>query len=113
MCQGELFRAGSREGGGHCASLYLNQGEPTETTRTTTHEDPIYVEEGVVHYCVTNMPGAVPRTSTIALTNATFIYVMMIAQQGWKAAVKTSSGTALRRGLNLYEGETHLCCRGR
>ena len=88
--------------GAAIVDISVDQGGCTETTRPTTHEDPIYVEEGVVHYCVTNMPGAVPRTSTIALTNATFIYVMMIAQQGWKAAVKTN--LALRRGLNLYEG---------
>ncbi|MGD2126137.1 MAG: alanine dehydrogenase [Desulfobacteraceae bacterium] len=81
----------------------VDQGGCAETTRPTTHEDPIYVEEGVVHYCVTNMPGAVPRTATIALTNATFTYVLALADKGWKKAV--TDDPALMKGLNLYDGK--------
>jgi alanine dehydrogenase len=93
--------------GSAIVDISVDQGGCAETTRPTSHEAPIYVEEGVVHYCVTNMPGAVPRTSTIALTNATFGYVMQIAQLGWKKAVK--SNKALMRGLNVCEGR--LTCK--
>ncbi len=73
-----------------------------ETARPTTHEDPIYVEEGVIHYCVTNMPGAVPRTSTIALTNATLPYALEIANCGFTGAIESDS--ALAKGVNVYAG---------
>jgi alanine dehydrogenase len=89
--------------GSAIVDISVDQGGCAETTRPTTHEDPIYVEEGVVHYCVANMPGAVPRTSTIALTNATFTYVLAIADKGWEKAMKTDA--ALKRGLNLYDGK--------
>jgi alanine dehydrogenase len=89
--------------GSAIVDISVDQGGCAETTRPTTHEDPIYVEEGVVHYCVANMPGAVPRTSTIALTNATFTYVLAIADKGWQKAMK--SDPALRKGLNLYDGK--------
>jgi alanine dehydrogenase len=89
--------------GSAIVDISVDQGGCAETTRPTTHEDPIYVEEGVVHYCVANMPGAVPRTSTIALTNATFIYVLAIADKGWEKAMKADA--ALKRGLNLYDGK--------
>ena len=89
--------------GSAIVDISVDQGGCAETTRPTTHEDPIYVEEGVVHYCVANMPGAVPRTSTIALTNATFTYVLAIADKGWQKAMK--GDPALRRGLNLYDGK--------
>jgi alanine dehydrogenase len=89
--------------GAAIVDVSVDQGGCAETARPTTHEDPIYVEEGVVHYCVANMPGAVPRTSTIALTNATFTYVMAIAQLGWQGAV--ASDPALMRGLNLLDGK--------
>jgi alanine dehydrogenase len=92
--------------GSAIVDVSVDQGGCAETTRPTTHEDPIYVEEGVVHYCVANMPGAVPRTSTIALTNVTFTYVMTIAQLGWQGAV--AGDPALRRGLNLLDGK--LAC---
>jgi alanine dehydrogenase len=97
----DLLRRMSR--GSAIVDISVDQGGCAETTRPTTHEDPIYVEEGVVHYCVANMPGAVPRTSTIALTNATFTYTLAIADKGWQKAMKADS--ALKRGLNLYEGK--------
>lgn len=80
----------------------IDQGGCIETARPTTHSDPSYVVDGVVHYCVTNMPAAVPNTSTLALTNATFPYVMRLAQMGAKAAIQADSG--LRDGVNTYEG---------
>lgn len=89
--------------GSAIVDVSVDQGGCAETTRPTTHEDPIYVEEGVVHYCVTNMPGAVPRTSTIALTNATFTYVLALAEKGWQKAV--SDDPSLRRGLNVFDGK--------
>lgn len=69
----------------------------------TTHDDPVYIEEGVVHYCVGNMPGAVPRTSTIALTNATLKYGLQIASEGLKEAAKRNPAIAL--GVNCYCGK--------
>jgi alanine dehydrogenase len=85
----------------------IDQGGCIETARPTTHSDPAYVVDGVVHYCVTNMPAAVPHTSTLALTNATFPYVMKLAQQGL-AAVKCDQG--FRDGVNTYRG--HVTCAG-
>ncbi len=80
----------------------IDQGGCIETARPTTHSDPSYVVDGVVHYCVTNMPAAVPNTSTLALTNATFPYVLRLAKMGAKAAIQADSG--LRDGVNTYEG---------
>ena len=80
----------------------VDQGGCFETTRPTTHDEPVFVEDGVVHYCVANMPGAVPQTSTIALTNVTLPYVSQIANSGWKKAVEIS--TELKKGLSLSEG---------
>ena len=85
----------------------IDQGGCIETARPTTHSDPAYVMEGVVHYCVTNMPAAVPHTSTLALTNATFPYVLKLAQHGL-AAVKSDHG--FREGVNTYRG--HVTCAG-
>ena len=81
----------------------IDQGGCIETSRPTTHEHPAYVVSGVVHYCVTNMPGAVARTSTLALTNATFPYALEIAERGWRDAVKNNP--AIAAGLNLAEGK--------
>ena len=81
----------------------VDQGGCIETCRPTTHEDPVFVVDGVVHYCVANMPGAVPRTSTIALTNATLPYARRLADQGWQAACRDSE--PLRLGLNIVAGE--------
>ena len=80
----------------------IDQGGCIETARPTTHTDPSYVVDGVVHYCVTNMPAAVPYTSTLALTNATFPYVLKLAQLGAKAAIQVDKGIA--EGVNTYEG---------
>jgi alanine dehydrogenase len=80
----------------------IDQGGTCETSRPTTHDDPIYVEEGVVHYCVSNMPGAVPITSTAALTAATLPYVLKIAEAGSRAAVQHDA--ALARGVLVSEG---------
>jgi alanine dehydrogenase len=80
----------------------IDQGGCVETARPTSHSDPSYVVDGVVHYCVTNMPGAVPHTSTLALTNATFPYLMRIANLGAKEALRSDPGLA--EGLNTYLG---------
>jgi len=83
--------------------ISIDQGGAFETSRPTTHETPVYIEEGVVHYCVTNIPGAVALTSTVALTNATLPYIRELAASGWRGAVKNNS--ALRKGLNIAEGK--------
>src|SRR5947209_12895457 len=80
----------------------IDQGGCVETARPTTHSNPSYVVDGVVHYCVTNMPGAVPHTSTLALTNATFPYVMRLAKNGAVNAIKADNG--LKEGVNTYKG---------
>ena len=81
----------------------IDQGGCFETSRPTTHRDPTYIVEGVVHYCVTNMPGAVGRTSTFALCNATLPYARAIATQGWDRAATDDAGLA--EGLNLHDGQ--------
>jgi alanine dehydrogenase len=81
----------------------VDQGGCIETTHATTHADPTYVVDGVVHYCVANMPGAVPNTSTMALTNATLRYGLALANKGWKAAVLDDA--ALAKGLNVLDGK--------
>jgi len=80
----------------------IDQGGCSETSRPTSHTDPIFIVDGVIHYCVTNMPGAVPRTSTFALTNVTLPYVVRMADMGVKKAMK--SDPALLKGLNTYNG---------
>jgi len=80
----------------------IDQGGCIETARPTTHSNPAYVVSGVVHYCVTNMPAAVPHTSTLALTNATFPYVMKLAQMGAEKAIRDDAG--MREGVNTYRG---------
>lgn len=81
----------------------VDQGGCIETCRPTTHEDPTFIIDDVVHYCVANMPGAVPYTSTLALTNATLPYAIRLANQGWKKACQES--LELRNGLNVINGE--------
>jgi len=81
----------------------IDQGGCVETSRPTTHSDPTYIVDGVVHYCVTNMPGAVGRTSTYALTNATFPFLAKLADLGWKKAA--AADPALLHGLNIVEGK--------
>ena len=80
----------------------IDQGGCIETAHPTTHSDPSYLVNGVVHYCVTNMPAAVPNTSTLALTNATFPYVMHLAKVGAKEAIRANAGIA--EGVNTYDG---------
>ncbi|MGB7069700.1 MAG: alanine dehydrogenase [Pyrinomonadaceae bacterium] len=81
----------------------VDQGGCFETTHATTHSNPTYYEDGVLHYCVANMPGAVPRTSTFALTNATLPYALDLANKGFERAIKEDAG--LREGVNTYAGK--------
>lgn len=84
----------------------IDQGGCFETSRPTTHADPIYTVDGIVHYCVSNMPGAVPKTSTLALTNATLRYAVEIASKGWRRAFRDSP--EIRHGANVVKGKvTH------
>ena len=84
----------------------IDQGGVLETSRPTTHSDPIYEVDGVIHYCVANMPGALARTSTYALTNATLAYALELANKGLEKAV--SENPALKHGLNIVRGKvTH------
>lgn len=90
------------EKGAVLVDISIDQGGCFETSKPTTHADPTYVVDGVVHYCVTNMPGAVPRTSTFALTNATLPYVRALADLGWRKALERDAGFAA--GLNVHDG---------
>ena len=81
----------------------VDQGGCFETTHPTTHLNPIYEVDGIIHYCVANIPGAVPMTSTRALTNATLPYVITLAENGWKAASEQYQD--LRHGLNIVKGD--------
>ncbi len=83
--------------------IAIDQGGCFETSKPTTHENPVYIVEDVLHYCVANMPGAVPYTSTIALTNKTLPYVIEIAEKGWKNASKTNN--EIKTGLNIVKGK--------
>lgn len=85
------------------ADVAIDQGGCFETSKPTTHADPVYVVDGVVHYCVANMPGAVPYTSTLALTNATLPYAIQLANKGWKQAC--SENNELKLGLNVVNGQ--------
>lgn len=92
------------EAGSVIVDVAIDQGGSVETIdRVTTHSDPTYTKYGVVHYSVANMPGAVARTSTFALTNATLPYALQIANKGWKQALKDDAGLA--KGLNVYNGQ--------
>ena len=81
----------------------IDQGGCCETSHPTTHAEPTYVVDGVVHYCVANMPGAVARTSTFALNNATIGHAVALADKGWKQALRDDAH--LRMGLNVAEGK--------
>ncbi len=83
--------------------ISIDQGGTFESSRPTSHDQPTYIDQGVVHYCVTNMPGAVARTSTQALNNVTLPYVLAIADLGWRAALAQNPGFA--KGLNVSEGQ--------
>ena len=91
------------EPGSALVDVAVDQGGCAETSRPTTHHDPRNVEEGVVHYCVANMPGAVPNTSTYALTNATLAYALDVANLGWREAALQNP--ALAKGVNLADGQ--------
>jgi alanine dehydrogenase len=80
----------------------VDQGGCFETTKPTTHQDPVYIIDDIIHYCVANMPGAVPYTSTLALTNATLPYGLQLANKGWKQAC--IDNTELKMGLNVISG---------
>jgi alanine dehydrogenase len=86
----------------------VDQGGCFDTTKPTTHSDPVYMVDGVLHYCVANMPGIVPRTSTAALTNATLPYLLRLASKGVEEAVRADAGLA--KGVNLSGGK--ITCRG-
>ena len=94
---------GQMKKGSVIVDVAIDQGGCVETAHPTTHSNPVYEVDGVVHYCVANMPGAVPRTSTIALTNATLPYTRMLANQGFEKAVRANAGLA--EGVNVYKGE--------
>jgi alanine dehydrogenase len=81
----------------------IDQGGCFETSKATTHSDPIYTVDGVVHYCVANMPGAVPKTSTMALTNATLPYAVEIANKGWKSAMQENE--EIKLGANVIQSK--------
>jgi alanine dehydrogenase len=89
------------EKGSVIVDIAIDQGGCIETSRPTTHSNPIYVEQGVIHYCVTNMPGVFPRTSTFALTHRTLPYALELAEKGPRAF----SNGELRKGLNIYKGK--------
>jgi alanine dehydrogenase len=86
----------------------IDQGGCFETSRATTHKDPVYTLEGIIHYCVANMPGAVAKTSTLALTNATLPYVLEIADKGWRQAMRENP--EIRQGANVVKGR--VTCKG-
>jgi len=92
----------SMRAGSVIVDVAIDQGGCIETARPTSHSDPVYEVDGVTHYCVTNMPGAVPRTSTQALTNATIPYIVSLATQGMERAVGRDA--ALAKGVNTYDG---------
>jgi alanine dehydrogenase len=81
----------------------IDQGGCFETSKATTHKDPVYIIDGVIHYCVGNMPGAVAKTSTLALTNATLPYAVEIAGKGWKKAMRENQ--EIQKGANVIKGE--------
>ena len=87
--------------------IAIDQGGCSETSKPTSHSDPVYVVDGVIHFCVTNMPGAVARTSTFALNNATLPFVLALADKGWRRAIVEDPH--LRNGLNVHAGK--LTCR--
>jgi alanine dehydrogenase len=93
--------------GSALVDIAIDQGGCCETSHPTTHRNPTYIEEGVVHYCVANMPGAVPRTSTYALTNATLQYGLELANKGWERAVEENH--VLRKGVSVADGQVTHC----
>ena len=94
---------GLMEPGSVLVDVAIDQGGCFETSHPTTHSDPVYVLDGIVHYAVANIPGAVPHTSTSALTNATLRYALALADKGWRKACEDDPALAL--GLNIVEGK--------
>ncbi|HET7763953.1 MAG TPA: alanine dehydrogenase, partial [Burkholderiales bacterium] len=94
---------GTMKKGSVLVDVSIDQGGCFETSRPTTHADPVFTVNGVTHYCVANMPGAVPRTSTYALNRATLPFVLELAQRGVTEALRTNAG--LRDGLNICRGK--------
>ena len=96
----------SMRSGAVIVDVAIDQGGCVESMHATTHENPTFIIDEIVHYGVANMPGGVPRTSTLALTNATLPYIQKLANQGWREALTTSP--ALLKGLNIINGKiTH------
>ena len=93
---------GHMKTGSVLVDISIDQGGCFETSRPTTHADPTYEVDGVIHYCVTNMPGAVPRTSAFALNNATLPFTVALAESGWQAALRNDPHLA--NGLNVHAG---------
>ena len=91
------------EKGSVLVDVAIDQGGAFETSHPTTHQQPIFIVDGIVHYCVANIPGAVPMTSTRALTNSTFPYIIDIADKGWEKACKENN--SLNEGLNIVKGD--------
>ena len=91
------------EKGSVLVDVAIDQGGCFETSRPTTHSEPVYEVDGIIHYCVANIPGAVSATSTLALTNATLPYVVQLANKGWQKAC--SEDEALYKGLNIVDGK--------
>jgi alanine dehydrogenase len=98
--RGDLSRM---QPGSVIVDVAIDQGGCVETIKATTHENPTYVVDGVIHYGVANMPGGVPRTSTLALTNATLPYALQLANKGWTQALRENP--ALLKGLNMHDGQ--------
>ena len=96
----------SMKKGSVIVDVAVDQGGCAETCKPTTHNKPTFTVDGVVHYCVANMPGAVPLTSTYALTNATLPYAIQLANKGWKKACQDDK--ALARGINTYDGKVYF-----
>jgi len=95
----------SMKRGAVIVDIAIDQGGCSETSRPTTHSHPTYLDEGVVHYCVTNMPGSVARTSTFALNNVTLPFVLALADKGWRAALRDDAH--LRAALNVHDGRIY------
>jgi alanine dehydrogenase len=98
---------GTMKTGSVLVDIAIDQGGCSETSKPTTHSDPVYAVDGVTHFCVTNMPGAVSRTSTFALNNATLPFVLALADKGWRRAI--ADDPHLRNGLNVHAGK--LTCK--
>jgi alanine dehydrogenase len=99
---------GKMKPGSVIVDIAVDQGGCFETTKPTSHSNPVYVVDGVTHYCVANMPGIVPRTSTLALTNATLPYLLRLASEGVPEAIRSDRGLA--QGVNVMEGK--VTCHG-